>query len=209
MPTGKRRMVARGVNCLHAVQRMLDRYFRTVLDHATDGVLVESGERIVYVNPAYARMLGYPSTTELASATIRDIAHPEDFERLMWFGVCRRSGKPAPTRYSFRARGRGGTVSFDASISMVRVDGELLIMTIVRECATAPPEHRLDVPGLQRLSQREREVVELLLQGCRSKEIATLLNVSEKTIGTHRARAFQKLALRGVGDLFRVATSGS
>jgi PAS domain S-box-containing protein len=194
---------------LNRVQKMIDRHFRAVLDQAADGVLVEAGERIAYVNPAYARLLGYPSTTEIANATIRDIAHPEDFERLVWFGVCRRNGKPAPTRYSFRARGREGTVSFDASISMARIDGELLITTIVRECATATPEQRLDVPGLQRLSQREREVVELLLQGRRSKEIATLLNVSPKTIGTHRARAFQKLALRGVEDLFRVATSGS
>lgn len=205
MPTGKRCAVARGVKSLHAVQRMLDRHFRAVLDQAADGVLVEAGERIAYVNPAYARMLGYPSTTELASATIREIAHPEDFERLTWFGSCRRSGKPAPTRYSFRARGREGIVTFDAAVSMVRIDGELLIMTIVREC-DAPPARTLDVPGLRRLSEREREVIELLLQGRRSKEIAALLNVSEKTIGTHRARAFQKLGLRGVGDLFRVAS---
>ena len=44
-----------------------------------------------------------------------------------------------------------------------------------------------------------------LLAGKRSKEIALILEVSEKTIWTHRARAFQKLALRGVADLFRVA----
>lgn len=185
---------------------MPDRHFQAVLDQATDGVLVEAGERVAYVNPAYARMLGYPSTTELAGATIRDIAHPEDFERLSWFGFCRRSGKPAPTRYSFRAQGREAIVSFDASISTARIDGELLITTIVRECVVAHAERTLDVPGLQRLSEREREVIELLLQGRRSKEIAAMLNISEKTIGTHRARAFQKLALRGVGDLFRVAT---
>ena len=195
--------VAREV--LRLVQTSLDRYFRIVLDQATDGILVESGERIVYVNPAYARMLGYPSTTVLAGATIRDIAHPEDFERLMWFGSCRRNGKPAPTRYSFRARGREGIVSFDASISTARIDGELLITTIVRECASAAPPELLDVPGLQRLWAREREVVRLVLEGRRSKEIALILNVSEKTIGTHRARAFRKLALRGVGDLFRMA----
>src|SRR5690349_282681 len=159
---------------------IVDRQLRAVLDGASDGVLIECDERIAYVNTAYARMLGYPSTTELASATIREIAHPEDFERLAWFGSCRRSGKPAPTRYSFRARGREGIVTFDAAVSMVRIDGELLIMTIVREC-DAPPARTLDVPGLRRLSEREREVIELLLQGRRSKEIAALLNVSEKT----------------------------
>lgn len=186
--------------------KLLDRHFRVVLDQATDGVLIESGDRIVYVNPAYARMLGYPSTTELATATIRDIAHPEDLERLTWFGLCRRNGKPAPTRYSFRANGRDAIVSFDASISIVRIDGELLITTVVRESVLLPhPGRTFDLPGLQRLSDREREVIGLVLEGRRSKEIAVLLNVSEKTIGTHRARAFQKLALRGVGDLFRVA----
>lgn len=188
------------------MQRLMDRYLRAVLDQLPDGVLIEVGERIVFMNPAYARLLGYPSTTELENATIREIAHPEDFERLTWFGHCRRGGKPAPTRYSFRAQGRTEIVSFDASVSMVRLDGDLLVTTVVRECVAARPECRLVVPGLQRLSAREREVVELLLQGRRSKEIAALLNVSEKTIGTHRARAFQKLALRGVADLFRVAT---
>ena len=88
---------------------------------------------------------------------------------------------------------------------MVRIDGELLITTIVRECVTPDATPALTLPGLRRLSGREREVVELLLEGRRSKEIAILLNVSEKTIGTHRARAFQKLALRGMGDLFRIA----
>ncbi|HYC89499.1 MAG TPA: LuxR C-terminal-related transcriptional regulator [Thermoanaerobaculia bacterium] len=185
--------------------RMLDRHFRAVLDNAADGVLIEAGERISYVNDPYARMLGYRSVTELSDATIRDIAHPEDFERLSWFGHCRTMGKPAPTRYSFRARGRGGIVTFDATVSLTRVDGEILIMTVVREVPEACAAAEFSLPGLQRLSPRELDVLRLLLQGKRSKEIAAMWNVSEKTIGTHRSRAFQKLALRSDLDLFRLA----
>lgn len=185
--------------------RMLDRHFRAVLDQAADGVLIETGDRIAYVNEPYARMLGYRSMTELSDATIRDIAHPEDFERLSWFGHCRTMGKPAPTRYSFRARGRGGIVTFDASVSLTRIDGEILIATVVREIPEARAASEFALPGLGRLSPRELDVVRLLLQGKRSKEIAAMWNVSEKTIGTHRSRAFQKLALRSDLDLFRLA----
>jgi PAS domain S-box-containing protein len=185
---------------------ILERHFRAVLDTAPDGVLVESRDSIAYVNAAYARLLGYPSAYELCEATIRDIAHPEDCDRLLFFGRCRAEGKPAPTRYTFRARSRGGrTVTLDASISAARCDGELLITTIVREVPEAAPSPAMELPGTKHLSPREREVVQYLLEGRRSKEIALLLDISEKTIWTHRSRAFQKMALRGVGDLFRVA----
>jgi PAS domain S-box-containing protein len=184
---------------------ILDRQFRAVLDNAPDGVLVESGDAIAYVNSAYARILGYANPAELWTATIEDIAHPDDVERLRWFGRCRSEGKPAPTRYTFNARTRGGdVVTLDASISAVRAEGDLLITTIVRELHVekrAP----LELPGTKRLSAREREVVQHLLAGRRSKEIALILDISEKTVDTHRSRAFQKLALRGVADLFRVA----
>jgi PAS domain S-box-containing protein len=186
---------------------VLDRQLHAVLDSAGDGVLIESGDRVVYLNAAYARILGYTSASELDSATVRDIAHPDEVERLQWFGRCRSEGKPAPTRYSFRAQGRkGDVVLLDASISAARIEGELLITTMVRQLETEEPQP-LDIPGVKELSPREREVVEHLLAGKRSKEIALLLDVSDKTIWTHRCRAFQKLGVRCIGDLFRVVTT--
>jgi PAS domain S-box-containing protein len=188
---------------------IVDRHLRAVLDGACDGVLIECDERVAYLNTAYARMLGYPSTSELSTATIREIAHPEDLERLRFFGKCRKEGKPAPTRYTFRARARGGDViTFDATISQTRVDGELFIMTLVREVRVAAKPVQpgdLGIPGMKRLSDREHEVLQHVLEGRRSKEIALLLQISEKTICTHRSRAFRKLALRGERDLFRLA----
>ena len=187
-----------------------DRHLRAVLDGACDGVLIECEERVTYLNPTYARMLGYPSISELSSVTIREIAHPEDVDRLLFYGHCRKNGKPAPTRYTFRACARGGdVVTFDATISQTRVDGDVFIMTIVREIETRPTLVRqpgaLGIPGMKNLPGREQEVLLHVLEGRRSKEIAMLLDVSEKTICTHRSRAFRKLALRGERDLFRLA----
>lgn len=188
---------------------IVDRQLRAVLDNACDGVLIECDERVAYLNATYAKMLGYPSTSELSTVTIREIAHPDDIERLRFYGKCRKEGKPAPTRYTFRACTRSGdVVTFDAAISQTRVDGELFIMTIVREVEVPKaiaPERHLGIPGMKRLSEREQEVMAHVLEGRRSKEIAALLDISEKTICTHRSRAFRKLALRGERDLFRLA----
>ncbi|WP_149244368.1 response regulator transcription factor [Dyadobacter sp. 32] len=53
------------------------------------------------------------------------------------------------------------------------------------------------------LSQREREVMELLLQGKWTKEIATELNLKLTTVSTHKSRIFEKLQVTNVIDLFK------
>ena len=185
---------------------MLDRHFKAVLDDATDGVLIERGDCVLYLNPAFAHILGYPSSSELTGAGINQIAHPEDLDRLRWFGACRLAGRPAPTRYSFRARKRHGEiVTLDASISVTKSGGEILITTIVRELQVAPQSIVQHVPGTQNLSAREKEVLERVLMGQRSKEIALQFNISEKTVFTHRSRAYRKLAVRSDRELFRLA----
>lgn len=54
---------------------------------------------------------------------------------------------------------------------------------------------------LGKLSQRENEVLNLLMRGRRVKEIAFDLDISEKTIATHRARLMKKLGLQGNHEL--------
>lgn len=51
------------------------------------------------------------------------------------------------------------------------------------------------------LTEREREVLQLLAEGTSNKEIATQLGVSPYTIEAHRANLMQKLGLRNVVDL--------
>lgn len=51
---------------------------------------------------------------------------------------------------------------------------------------------------LESLSQREREILQLLVEGRSGIEIARLLHVSPKTVDTYRSRMMQKL---GIGDL--------
>ncbi len=56
-----------------------------------------------------------------------------------------------------------------------------------------------------RLSGREREVLQLIAEGCTTKEIAARLNLSEKTVAAHRLNIMQKVQLNSVADLTRYA----
>lgn len=51
------------------------------------------------------------------------------------------------------------------------------------------------VPGVGRLSAREREVLSLAGRGLAGKQIARLLGISHKTVEHHKTRAFAKLGV--------------
>jgi len=56
-----------------------------------------------------------------------------------------------------------------------------------------------------RLSGREREVMQLLAEGSTNKEVATRLEISIKTVETHRKHIMDKLELHSMSDLVRYA----
>jgi DNA-binding NarL/FixJ family response regulator len=62
-----------------------------------------------------------------------------------------------------------------------------------------------DKPWRDRLTPREREVVQLLAEGKSSKEVAIVLSLSVKTAETHRTNVMRKLDLHSVADLVRYA----
>lgn len=54
---------------------------------------------------------------------------------------------------------------------------------------------------LQSLSQREREVLELILQGEMNKNIADELGISMRTVEVHRAHIFDKMQIKSAVEL--------
>lgn len=64
--------------------------------------------------------------------------------------------------------------------------------------AAAVPER----PGLDILSDRERAVAELILEGLTNKEIAAKLYISESTVKKHTNSIFRKIEIQGRNDLF-------
>lgn len=61
---------------------------------------------------------------------------------------------------------------------------------------------------LARLTQREREILDLVAGGLSTKEIARVLDVSPRTVETHRAHIAEKIGAGSVAEMVRFALEG-
>jgi DNA-binding NarL/FixJ family response regulator len=59
------------------------------------------------------------------------------------------------------------------------------------------------------LTRREREITQLIAEGCNNVNVAALLDISVKTVETHRAAIMRKLNLRSTAELVRYAIRNS
>ena len=76
-----------------------------------------------------------------------------------------------------------------------------------RRSLQAEASHAKAVQQIALLTLREHEVLNLLVDGKSSKEIAKILGTSPRTIDVHRARVFQKLGADTLPDLVRLVLS--
>ena len=78
---------------------------------------------------------------------------------------------------------------------------EMLLNGFSAQNSTAGPQ----ALSRNRLTPREREIVQLLAEGKSSKEVAVALGISVKTAETHRANIMRKLELHSVSEVVRYA----
>lgn len=94
------------------------------------------------------------------------------------------------------------------------VEGRTLLDAVARalsasRAAVAAAARTLDAAGrLARLTPREREVLDLLVEGRTNKEIGRALGASPRTIDVHRARVFHKMEAETLPDLVRLVQDG-
>ncbi len=60
---------------------------------------------------------------------------------------------------------------------------------------------------LERLTRRQKEILQLIAEGMTTKEIAVRLNVSVKTVDTHRTQLMERLDIHDVAGLVRFAVA--
>lgn len=95
--------------------------------------------------------------------------------------------------YSIR-KSNEGMVFFDPSVSKK-----------VMEKFTQVSGGKIDFVNYGKLSDREKEVLRLVAEGCATKEVAEKLYISPKTVENHRANIMKKLNIRDRTGLTKYA----
>jgi hypothetical protein len=72
-------------------------------------------------------------------------------------------------------------------------------------CHPVPEVETMD-EQLNRVGRRERQIIDLLLQGCDNSEIAQDLNIAERTVKAHFNRLFQRFGIKGGIKRVKLAT---
>jgi DNA-binding NarL/FixJ family response regulator len=113
-----------------------------------------------------------------------------------------------------RAGARGYLLKSDAARQLVPAVDSLAqrkaffsgrVSEVLLEGFLDSERRRSDELGIERLTSREREIVQLLAEGKSNKEVARALDLSVKTVETHRGAVMRKLDLHSIADLVRFA----
>jgi DNA-binding NarL/FixJ family response regulator len=118
---------------------------------------------------------------------------------------------PAYVSEAFRAGASGYVLKRSAASELVTAIQEVLKgRSYVTPLVTKDVLHSfLEDPKPERptgrLTSRQREVLQLIAEGHSNKEIATILNISPKTVEFHKSRIFAELGLRTTAELTQFA----
>ena len=175
-----------------------DDILRTIFDNAPGAmVITDIAGNIVRANQSFAERLGY-APADLHGRAIAEITAGDENAALVQELLANEQQSVSDRRY----RTRDGRLVWAREHSALRRDPSGKARYVLTHI------HALSEAGmdpLARLSRREREVLELVVAGRTSKEIAARLGISQGSVDTYRSRIMRKLGLEDLPGLVRFA----
>lgn len=163
--------------------------------------------QVSFMNQAAQDAFG-PELDNSGSPRLLEKIHPEDRERFK--DLCRQALSGGLSGYfEFRLLpSAGGTATLFARANPIRHNGlaqglrfSAIDLKFFIDSAVSPQENALDAFPL---SPREREVLSLMLEGYRTREIATRLFLSENTVKVHTHSIYEKTGVNNKQSLFQL-----
>jgi DNA-binding NarL/FixJ family response regulator len=100
---------------------------------------------------------------------------------------------------------KSAVAELEMAIRAVQSGKNYLSPALAQRVAVPPASGELAKSPLERLTSRQREILQLIAESRTTKEIAAELGVSAKTVEFHRAELMKRLNLRDIPALVRFA----
>lgn len=175
-------------------------YLIALCETSVDSVIIVDQDLIVQnANEALFTMFGYDmveilgeSVLQLFEADAADLAENLDEQAYL-------------TRMMTGRHSDGATFPVEVAISRFVIDEQPTYMYLVRHMGLAVFDYNSAQAQIAALSPRQRQILQMVARGNTSREIAEALTISVKTVETHRANLMNKLDVRNVTGLVRIA----
>jgi len=117
---------------LFASERESERRYRTLVESSIQGIHIHRDWITLFVNPAFARMLGYDSASELTGLDTRRWLAPHELARLESDRAARLRGEAVPSQYELQATRRDGSLIWvDIQVAEILWEGEPAVQSTV------------------------------------------------------------------------------
>lgn len=182
---------------------LLEREGFQLVGEASDGH--EAVQRAAELRPDVAVLdIAMPLMNGIEAA--REMSHSSPRTRAV---LLTQHGEDQYVRAALRAGIRGYVLKAQAATDLVQAirrvcRGEVYLSPGVSRVVVEAYLAKAEMPS-ELLSARERQVLQMVAEGKSTKEIATLLGISAKTVESHRSRLMRKLDIHETAGLVRYA----
>jgi len=132
--------------------------FRGLLESSPDGVAVHQDGKVVLMNPAGARILGYDGPAAVTGMPVRELLHPDETAAVL--DRMRRVAQSGPAEARFRRRDKGYALVEVAS-ARIEWKGRPAVQVVFRDAS----ERKAAEKRLQESEDRLRRLVEMSPDG--------------------------------------------
>lgn len=172
-------------------------YNKLAFDFSPAPLVVLSYRHMVEINTAFANMFGYEREALMNQSIVKIFPSIEDYEKV---------GQDALDSFSKKQ-----SLFYSDQRFMQHKNGELFWVQTHGRTLTPEDPFKLMVwhferknqnaLSKQKLTKRESEITQLIVNGFTCKEIARKLDLSHRTIEVHKANLMKKLGVRSKAEL--------
>lgn len=185
--------------------RVSEERYRNLVERLADAVLIIDDNLISFVNAAMLVLVGARHKDEIIGHDFLEIIHADS--RDLWTDTIQNQEEPdtwsPPIEIKLIRPHDHHVAVVEASAIRTGFGAEnqfQLVLRDIRERSQAEARKLFN-----RLSMRERQIMEMVVQGETSKVIAIHLGISSRTVENHRAHLIRKMETHSLADLIHKA----